>query len=99
MAKTTNNRSRVKAGPPKEKVPAAKKKAAAGKAVVEVKVKQPNSTRKPIEPVTEEQRRRMIAEAAYYRAEKRGFSGGSSVDDWIAAESEIDAKLARDYVS
>jgi hypothetical protein len=31
----------------------------------------------------------MIAEAAYYRAEKRGFSGDESLADWLAAEDEI----------
>jgi hypothetical protein len=33
----------------------------------------------------------MIAEAAYYRAEKRGFEAGHEVDDWLAAEREIAA--------
>jgi hypothetical protein len=32
----------------------------------------------------------MIAEAAYLRAEQRGFSGGDSVADWLAAEKEVD---------
>lgn len=43
-----------------------------------------------------EKRYRMIAEAAYYRAERRGFQGGSEADraDWLAAEQEIDALLA-----
>ena len=31
----------------------------------------------------------MIAEAAYYKAEKRGFSQGSEVCDWLASEREI----------
>jgi hypothetical protein len=31
----------------------------------------------------------MIAEAAYYRAEKRGFAGDQSLEDWLAAEEEI----------
>jgi hypothetical protein len=35
----------------------------------------------------------MIQTAAYYIAEKRGFYGSLSMDDWIAAESEIDATL------
>ena len=39
--------------------------------------------------------RQMIEEAAYYRAEKRGFSGGDPVADWLAAEAEIDALLAK----
>jgi Protein of unknown function (DUF2934) len=37
----------------------------------------------------EKQREQMIAEAAYYRAEKRGFAPGRELDDWIAAETEI----------
>ena len=31
----------------------------------------------------------MVAEAAYYRAEKRGFEPGHELEDWLAAESEI----------
>jgi len=30
-----------------------------------------------------------IAEAAYYRAEKRGFAPGHEVEDWLEAEKEI----------
>ena len=32
---------------------------------------------------------RMIAEAAYYRAERRGFEPGHELEDWFAAEAEI----------
>jgi Protein of unknown function (DUF2934) len=35
----------------------------------------------------------MISEAAYYRAEKRGFSPGYEMEDWIAAEIELHARL------
>lgn len=38
-------------------------------------------------------RRRMIAEAAYFRAEARVFQGGDSVRDWLEAEAEVDAVL------
>ncbi|MBE2294927.1 MAG: DUF2934 domain-containing protein [Phycisphaerales bacterium] len=31
----------------------------------------------------------MIAEAAYYLAEHRGFQGGNPLDDWLEAEREI----------
>jgi hypothetical protein len=31
----------------------------------------------------------MIAEAAYYLAEKRGFPGEHSLDDWLAAEQQV----------
>jgi hypothetical protein len=40
-----------------------------------------------------EQRAALIAEAAFYRAETRGFTPGHEVEDWLAAESEVDAKL------
>ena len=39
----------------------------------------------------EAQRKTMIAEAAYYRAERRGFAPGMALEDWLAAEQEIDA--------
>jgi hypothetical protein len=35
----------------------------------------------------------MIAQAAYYRHEKRGGKGGDSVEDWLAAEAEIEKDL------
>jgi hypothetical protein len=35
-----------------------------------------------------------IAEAAYYRAERRGFQPGFEMEDWLAAESEIRTRLA-----
>lgn len=43
--------------------------------------------------IAPDERQRMIAEAAYYRAERRGFTGGSDVEDWLAAEAEVDGLL------
>ena len=45
-----------------------------------------------IEPET---RDALVAESAYFRSAHRGFEPGHEVDDWLAAESEIDAALAR----
>jgi len=42
-----------------------------------------------------EQRVALIAEAAYFRAEKRGFAPGHETEDWLAAEAEVDARLLR----
>jgi len=42
--------------------------------------------------ISDEQHRHMIAEAAYFRAERRGFNGRSPLRDWVEAESEIDAR-------
>lgn len=39
-------------------------------------------------------RYRMIAEAAYLIAEQRGFEGDLSMDDWLQAEAEVDARFA-----
>jgi hypothetical protein len=36
----------------------------------------------------------MTAEAAYYRAERRGFAPGRELDDWLAAETEIERATA-----
>jgi hypothetical protein len=36
----------------------------------------------------------MIAEAAYLRAEQRGFSSGYEQEDWLIAEREVDALLS-----
>lgn len=44
-----------------------------------------------IEP---ERRHAMIAEAAFFQAERRGFAPGCELDDWLAAEREIDRALA-----
>lgn len=43
--------------------------------------------------VPAEEREHMVAEAAYYRAEARGFRGGDPADDWLAAEREINRLL------
>jgi hypothetical protein len=32
----------------------------------------------------------LIATAAYYRAEQRGFAPGYEQEDWLAAEREVD---------
>ena len=38
-------------------------------------------------------RQQMIQEAAYYLAERRGFISGHEMEDWLTAESTIDAEL------
>lgn len=43
--------------------------------------------------ITTESRRQMIEEAAYFRAEKRGFTCGDPVNDWLLAEAEVDQLL------
>jgi len=40
-------------------------------------------------------RRTMTAEAAYYHAEHRGFEPGHELEDWLAAEAEIQSLWVR----
>jgi hypothetical protein len=42
------------------------------------------------------ERERHIREAAYFKAERRGFAPGHELDDWLAAEAEIDAQRSRE---
>jgi hypothetical protein len=35
----------------------------------------------------------MIAQAAYLRAEARGFTPGQELEDWLSAEAEVDHVL------
>jgi hypothetical protein len=39
----------------------------------------------------------MVAEAAYYRADHRGFAAGYELCDWLEAEKEILAGLHLNY--
>jgi len=39
------------------------------------------------------ERHRMIEESAYHHAEKRGFQPGHEMQDWLAAEKDIDSHL------
>lgn len=74
------------------------KKAPAKKAAVRKTPARKPSVRRALAPqaagpVTREERWQMIAEAAYHRAQERGFAGGDEVADWLAAEAEVDAQL------
>jgi hypothetical protein len=42
--------------------------------------------------LTQKQRHHMIAEAAYYNAQQRGFQNGDPIQDWLRAEALIDQK-------
>lgn len=37
----------------------------------------------------------MIAEAAYFCAERRGFDPGHEIEDWCTAEAQVDEALGR----
>ena len=76
--------------------PAASKK----KSPVRTADDNPPTARDPRRPaaakITEERRQAMVAERAYYKAERRGFVGGDRLQDWFEAEAEVDAPILRD---
>jgi DUF2934 family protein len=39
--------------------------------------------------ITPDELRKLISEAAYYRAKQRGFAPGHELEDWIQAEAEV----------
>ena len=43
--------------------------------------------------ISAEELRKLIAEAAYYRAKRRGFAPGYEVEDWIQAEAEVRERI------
>jgi len=58
--------------------------------------KSSKSSKSPKAPtVTAEQRRQMIEESAYFRAEGRDFEGGDAVGDWLMSEKEVDDLLSK----
>jgi hypothetical protein len=44
---------------------------------------------------TSESRYCLIAELAYLKAQQRGFEPGHELEDWLAAEAEVDMKLGK----
>ncbi len=38
-------------------------------------------------------RRELVAVEAYFLAERRGFTPGCELDDWLAAEATVEARL------
>jgi hypothetical protein len=83
--RTTGPTQTADKSPSPEKKPPSVRKSRAKKAVV--------AAAAPPVDISEDVRRGMIAEAAYLRAERRGFTGGDEREDWLAAEAEVDALL------
>ncbi|MBU0498573.1 MAG: DUF2934 domain-containing protein [Gammaproteobacteria bacterium] len=49
----------------------------------------PAAGKDTLSPAVPENFDAMVAEAAYYLAEQRGFTPGSEVDDWLCAEAQV----------
>jgi len=70
---------------------ASAKKAVSRKSVSKAGTKKTATIRKTRQQqLSTDKRRRLVAEAAYLKAERRGFEGGDPIEDWLEAEQEID---------
>lgn len=84
---------------PRETIKTTKTRKAAATPVVAAKValtekrteRTPHAAKRGA-PVDAGHRRALIAEAAYYRSLRHG---GSEVENWLAAEQEVDAQLMK----
>jgi len=58
---------------------------------VAVKAKQTKAEVRPAAgpSISAQERERFVAQAAYFRAEKRGFAPGYELQDWVEAEAEV----------
>jgi len=52
------------------------------------------SSRLRLQPPMHQERHQLIAEAAYRRAEARGFETGHDLEDWLHAEADVDARIS-----
>jgi hypothetical protein len=86
-------RPRTGSGRTKKTAPAIARKPAADTQGAQPQVTGAQLERREI-PSFSESREARIAEAAYWRAERRGFTAGQELDDWLAAEREIDEEIA-----
>ncbi len=78
--------------------PASPRKSPAKPKVAKPKVAKPKVARPKAPELTDvatsltpAERLRMIEQAAFFRAERRGFAPGHEFEDWLAAEAEIAA--------
>ena len=98
MSETQEESTSGRSGRARSKSPiaapvASAKRSGAAKPQPPVEANMVMSQQSPIEPCG---RDRMIAEAAYFRAERRGFSGDEAdrQQDWLEAEAQVERMIA-----
>jgi hypothetical protein len=69
-------------------------KRAPAKTPAKTTAKPPSFTGNARADVSPEELRKLISEAAYYRAKQRGFEPGHELEDWIQAEAEVMRRVA-----
>ena len=84
-AKTSKSKKKISKKVAKKPAKTAKKAAARKKTVRK-------TTNKKVAPAL---RQKMIEETAYFNAQQRGFISNNALDDWLAAEREVDKKISK----
>jgi len=77
--------------PAPAKAPRTTKPAEAGKAGLRSSIS--SNARAEVSP---DELRKLVSEAAYYRAKQRGFTPGHEMEDWIQAEAEVLGRIGAD---
>ena len=90
MANKSSPTLGVSAPPPAGRERTDRGLAAAGPRPPSQSTQPPPSNRAPAGFDPSSSREALIATAAYYRAQKRGFRPGHETEDWLAAEREVD---------
>jgi transcription initiation factor TFIIIB Brf1 subunit/transcription initiation factor TFIIB len=49
--------------------------------------------------ISEEERRRRIAAVAYFKSVAQGFDPGRDIENWLAAEIEVNDQLNRQFIA
>ena len=77
--------------PAPAKAPKTAKPAEAGKAGMKSTIS--SNARAEMSP---DELRKLVSEAAYYRAKQRGFTPGHEMEDWVQAEAEVLRRIGAD---
>lgn len=64
--------------------------------VARIKAKKGSTAPSAVPALNAEERNRLVARAAYFRAEKRGFAPGYELQDWVEAEAEVRRLIGAD---
>lgn len=101
--RTASDRTQTESMRSARKASAANKTPKASKQASQAKTSnsgKPSRSRHPLAPskalrpsMSDSERNQRVSVAAYFRAEKRGFSPGGELDDWFSAETEINQFL------
>ncbi|OQW89996.1 MAG: hypothetical protein BWK72_01810 [Rhodoferax ferrireducens] len=87
-------KAKAAAAKPVAATPVAAKPAAAKPAAKKASATQLKPSTAPVPVLSSEQRTHYVSVAAFYIAERRGFTLGNPADDWLAAEAEVDRLIA-----